>query len=53
METKVIRIRKLSQEIYAVSYHDQEYNFKILGESTMDKLWDELEKIDKLAEVIL
>ena len=50
---KVIRIRKLSPELYEVRYQDQEYSFKILGSSTIDELWDELEKIDKLAEVIL
>ena len=49
---KVVQIKKLDHLLYEVRYQDQEYRFRMSSESTMEELWDELDKLDRLAEVI-
>lgn len=49
---KVVQIRRLDHLLYEVRYQDQEYKFRMSSESTIEDLWDELEKLDRLAEVI-
>ena len=49
---RLVQIRKLDHLVYEVRYQDQEYRFRISSESTIEQLWDELEKLDRLAEVI-
>jgi len=50
---KVIQIRRLDHLLYEIRYQDQEYRFRMSSESTIGELWDELVKIDKIAEVII
>ena len=49
---RIGRIRKLDHLLYEVRYQDQEYRFRMSSESTLEELWDELDKLDRLAEVI-
>lgn len=49
---RIVRIRKLDNLLYEVRYQDQEYRFRMSSESTIEELWDELDKLDRLAEVI-
>ena len=49
---KVIQLRRLDHLLYEIRYQDQEYRFRMSSESTIGELWDELVKLDRLAEVI-
>ena len=49
---RVIQIKRLDHLLFEVRYQDQEYRFRMSSESTIEDLWDELEKLDRLAEVI-
>ena len=49
---RVIQIKKLDHLLYEVRYQDQEYRFRMSSESIIEELWDELDKLDRIAEVI-
>ena len=52
MMMKWLYIVKLDPLHYEIRYQDQEYSVKMSSKSTLEELWDELEKLDMLSEVI-